>query len=270
MFVFGGPYGNLRALRAVRSIADALSPAPDRVVCTGDTVAYCAEPNETVDALREWGAAVVAGNVERQLAADRDDCGCNFREGSACDALSVRWYGFLRETVAPGHVRWMDSLPDHARFEIGGLRAIVVHGAPSEIARFVFASTPWKEKRAEIARAEADLVVAGHSGLPFADVRGGLGWWNPGVVGMPAHDGTPRGWYGILDAVAGGGVRGSIRPFEYDAGSAARAMLAHRLPEEYARALTSGLWPSDEVLPARERAAAGVPLEVTEIRLEHG
>ena len=45
VLVFGGPYGNVRAVRAVREIAGTLSPAPDRIVCTGDTVAYCAEPN---------------------------------------------------------------------------------------------------------------------------------------------------------------------------------------------------------------------------------
>jgi hypothetical protein len=71
----------------------------------------------------------------------------------------------------------------------------------------------------------------------------------------------------VLDALERGGVRGSIRPFDYDAESAARAIREQGLPEGYARALLSGLWPSADVLPARERATAGVPLEPLDFRL---
>ena len=37
-----------------------------------------------------------------------------------------------------------------------------------------------------------DGVIGGHCGLPFTKVVGDRLWHNPGAIGMPANDGTPR------------------------------------------------------------------------------
>jgi hypothetical protein len=55
ILVFGGPYSNIRALTALRRVADRLNIPAKRTICTGDIVAYCAEPAETVAAMRAWG-----------------------------------------------------------------------------------------------------------------------------------------------------------------------------------------------------------------------
>ena len=73
LVVFGGPYSNLQATRAMQAETRRLGIAPDRVICTGDVVAYCANPAETTDLVRAWGIHVVAGNCEESLAADADD-----------------------------------------------------------------------------------------------------------------------------------------------------------------------------------------------------
>jgi len=44
LLLFGGPYSNLRALTALRAPAAALGIDAARTNCTGDVVAYCAEP----------------------------------------------------------------------------------------------------------------------------------------------------------------------------------------------------------------------------------
>ena len=38
-----------------------------------------------------------------------------------------------------------------------------------------------------------DAIIGGHSGLPFTQTLGSRLWHNPGAIGMPANDGTPRG-----------------------------------------------------------------------------
>ena len=68
--------------------AAALGVSASRVICTGDVVAYCSEPEETVAAIRQWGCHVIAGNCEQQLALGADDCVCGFAKDSTCDALS--------------------------------------------------------------------------------------------------------------------------------------------------------------------------------------
>ncbi len=68
----------------------------------------------------------------------------------------------------------------------------------------------------------------------------GLLWHNPGAIGVPANDGTPRVWFSVIEP---GDVDIEIRhlPLEYDHGAAASAMRAARLPDGYADALSSGL-----------------------------
>jgi hypothetical protein len=61
LLVLGGPYSNLRALAALRARTTALRVSASRTNCTGDVVAYCAELEETIAAMRNWGCLVVAG-----------------------------------------------------------------------------------------------------------------------------------------------------------------------------------------------------------------
>ncbi|MBH62570.1 MAG: hypothetical protein CL569_08995 [Alphaproteobacteria bacterium] len=89
VLVFGGPYRNLGATQALLDRAVALDIPPERMICAGDTVAYCAEPEATTDVIRTSGMHVVMGNCEESLSEDADDCGCGFTEGSVCDTLST-------------------------------------------------------------------------------------------------------------------------------------------------------------------------------------
>src|SRR5260221_52410 len=53
LMVFGGPYSNLEATRAVLDEAVRLSISPDRIICTGDVVDYGADAAATVDLVRD-------------------------------------------------------------------------------------------------------------------------------------------------------------------------------------------------------------------------
>lgn len=268
LLVFGGPYSNVRALRALRQVAADLDFAPSQVICTGDVVAYGAEPEETVQSIRDWGCHVVAGNCEEQLAAGAEDCGCGFEEGSACDLLAKGWYPFARSLISQDSARWMGTLPKAITFAIAGTSFRVIHGGVHETSRFLFASQT-EQLDAELEMSAADVVIAGHCGVPFAHVASQIperAWLNPGVIGMPANDGTADGWYGI--------IRGDDRELTFetrrlrtDALGAAAAMRRAGHANGYARTLVTGLWPSLDVLPPTERAATGAPLPEQTVRL---
>lgn len=260
VLVFGGPYSNLQATEALLAEAARLGIPPARILCTGDVVAYGADPAATLDRVMESGCAAIAGNCEENLAGARPDCGCGFEEGTACDLLSRAWYPYAAARVSEAQRRWMAALPARLVLEIGGRRLAVIHGGAAETARFLFASASEEELAAEIAATGCDGVIAGHCGIPFARMAGGGLWLNAGAIGMPANDGTPRSWFALLRP-QGQGLRAEIRPLSYDHAAAAAAMRAAGLPEGYAAALGSGLWPSCDVLPPAERARRGQPLE---------
>ncbi len=121
-------------------------------------------------------------------------------------------------------------------------------------------------KETTFAATGADVILAGHAGLPFAEVRlsdrrvsdGGDGqyWLNAGVIGMPANDGTPRVWYLLLDDTDGLFTY-TFHAFTYDNHRAHQLMVANQLPDSYAQTLLTGIWDNCEILPAAEQALQG-------------
>lgn len=257
LLLFGGPCGNLQATEAMRAEAGRLGIPPARVVCTGDAVAYCADPAETVALIRDWGIHVVMGNCEESLGADADDCGCGFPEGSVCDTAAREWYAHARAGLSAEAKAWMAGLPRRIVLSLGGLRVAVLHGGASVINRYLFASTPEAALDEEIEAAGGDIVVGGHCGLPFSRLVRGRLWHNPGIVGVPANDGTPDGWYGLMTATDQGEVAVGHHRLPYDFRKAAERIREAGLAGGYDRALETGLWPSLDVLPEAERRATG-------------
>lgn len=268
LLVFGGPYGNLQATETVLAVAAQRGIPAERIVCTGDLIAYCGDPVATIARIRDAGVHVVMGNCDEQLATGGADCGCGFPEGGACDRLSSAWFACVDRAVGDVERGWLAGLPRHLDVEIGGRRLRVVHGGVDSINQFVFATTPLDEKRRQLALVAADGcdgIVGGHCGMPFTQVIDGRLWHNAGVVGMPANDGTARGWYSILTA-ARGVVEISHHAFAYDHRAAMAAMARGGYPAEYRAALASGIWPSCDVLTAHERTMQGSALEPASVR----
>lgn len=256
VLVFGGPYSNLQATRALADLARLKGIPPGRMICTGDTVAYCAQPAETVAFLRALGCPVVAGNCERQLAAYEMTCGCGFEAGTACDILSAGWFAHADGAIGARDRAWMAALPDVITFRHSGRRVAVIHGGVTDISRFLWSCSPHAEFATEIAALrrrlpDLSLVVAGHSGIPFHARIDGVDWVNAGVIGLPPHDGGPETRCALLD---GGGI--TIRSLAYDWEGAERAMISAGLTQGYHTALRSGRWPSEDVLPPQLRVAS--------------
>lgn len=255
--VFGGPYSNRQALAALIGEAGRLGIPADRCLCTGDVVAYCADPVDTVALIRDWGCAVVMGNCEESLGTGAGDCGCGFEEGSACDVLAAQWFAYSSRKLDAGARAWMAGLPRRIDFEWAGRRGTAIHGGwsggPAAINRFIFASAPDDVFAAEFDALGAEVVLAGHCGLPFARRLGDRLWLNAGVIGMPANDGSPATCYLLL--LPDGTYR--FETLRYDHAAAARAMRDAGLAEGYASGLETGLWPSLDILPEAERRATG-------------
>jgi hypothetical protein len=130
----------------------------------------------------------------------------------------------------------MASLPKTLSFSAGrDLAFLVVHGGIDIINRFVFRSQR-PEIAAELERADADVVIAGHCGIPFIEKIEQRVWFNPGVIGMPANDGTPDTWYGLIET-RGDHIALSTHRSGYDHYSAAAAMRKWAHANAYARSL---------------------------------
>ena len=261
VLICGGAYGNLQAHEALVELQESFGITDNHVIHTGDAIAYCADPESSAQFMATRGWHAIKGNVEQQIVLGGADCGCGYEEGSACDVASVRWYAHALATLSADSRQWMAGLPGHLTFSIGGISTRVVHGAVRQTNRFMFASLPGAEFEHELDQAGADLVIAGHTGVPFTSVIGNRCWHNSGALGMPANDGTSRVWASILKPETDG-VSITHHAVEFDARTAADRIRAQRLPAGYATGLETGLWPSLDVLPEPERAGTGRALSL--------
>ncbi len=259
LLLFGGVYSNLQALEQLISIAKEEDILAENCICTGDITGYCAQPEETVQAFRDWGALSIAGNVELQLANDSEDCGCDFKAGGRCDSFSKLWFPYTKGRLSQESLDWISHIPEYLSFDFGGKKVTVVHGNYGNTSEFIFESNADTSKQKCFDHTKSDVIIAGHCGLPFHQSIKERLWLNPGVIGMPANDSTTRVWYMLLE-IQGGEIKYTHRSFEYDYNTTQQLMYKNHLPEAYADTLSSGLWDNMEILPEVEKMGQGIPI----------
>lgn len=260
ILIFGGVYSNLQALEALLTIAKEEGITSQNMICTGDIVGYCAQPNECLELLKENEIKTIAGNVEIQLREEQEDCGCDFTDGGRCDIFSKNWYAYAQQKLDPKFIPWLKELPDFLEFNYAGKKTRVVHGSYHHTSEFIFKSTEWSTKAKNFKDSDSEIIIAGHCGLPFYENQEGSLWLNPGVIGMPANDGETAVWFGILDD-ENEELSFEFLNYEYDHDLASNLMLENNLPKTYAQTLRTGIWDNCEILPDLETNSQGEALE---------
>jgi putative phosphoesterase len=221
-------HGNVHALRAVLDAIE--GERPDRVYCLGDLVGYGACPNQVIDLVRQKAFPTIMGNYDDGVGFDRDDCGCAYTDDEMrrLGDLSLQW---SREHVTPENKAFLCSLLPNIRFEAEGKRVLLVHGSPRRINEYVYADRLPASLARISAAAEADVLVFGHTHLPYTKGVEGVLFVNDGSVGKP-KDGDPRAAYALLEI--GAQVQASIVRVPYDVAAAAAAVRASGLPVRFA------------------------------------
>jgi predicted phosphodiesterase len=256
ILLFGGVYSNLQALEALAKVAYAEDILAENCISTGDIVGYCAQPEETIQFFKNWKAKSIAGNVEIQLAENSEDCGCDFTKGSRCDEFSQLWYPYSKSKLNQDSLNFIAKLPEFIQFEFANKICTILHGSYFNTSEFIFKSTSWDAKLPNFEKTKSDVIIAGHSGLPFNDKKDDLLWLNPGVIGMPANDGETSVWYLILEE-KNGELTFEHRRLEYNYLLANKLMVQNDLPNEYAKTLLTGIWDNTEILPLKETLLQG-------------
>jgi putative phosphoesterase len=104
-----------------------------------------------------------------------------------------------------GWLRWLEELPLDFRFTLpDGTRILAVHAAPgTDDGMGININTPEEELCVLVEKSEADLVLVGHTHLPFDRMAGSIRVVNPGSVSNPFPPDL-RASYAILEANAQG------------------------------------------------------------------
>jgi putative phosphoesterase len=234
--IFGDIHANLPALEAV--FADMAARSLNNLYCLGDLVGYGTFPNEVITAIRQRNIPTIMGNYDQGVGQDSDDCGCAYRtpEAKALGERSIAWSNAHTTAENKAYLRQLAaSIP----LQLGDLNVLLVHGSPRKVNEYLYEDRPEASLERLLDLAEADVLVCGHTHLPYHRVLGsGRHVINAGSVGKP-KDNDPRAGYLVLSA-EGKNLSVDFIRVSYDVEKAAQAIEAVEMPDEFAEMLRRG------------------------------
>lgn len=232
--VLSDVHANLHALQAVWE--DLEKQRPDAVYCLGDLVGYGAYPNEVIGFLRERDIPTLMGNYDDGVGFDKDDCGCAYHDSKEerLGKLSLTW---SRERTTEANKAYLRKLPTQIRLEGKDPSVLMVHGSPRRVNEYLYEDRPKSTYERLSKLAGTDVVLFGHTHLPYMKMLAGTLFVNVGSVGKP-KDGDPRAGYTMLTLEHSPSVE--FRRVVYDVAGAAKAVRESGLPHYYASILETG------------------------------
>jgi putative phosphoesterase len=234
--IFSDVHANLPALEAV--LADIEARNLNNLYCLGDLVGYGTFPNEVVAVIRERGIPTIMGNYDQGVGNSSDDCGCAYKTPEA-KALGNRSIAWTNRHTSDENKAYLRQLPAQIPIQLGDMRVTLVHGSPRKVNEYLYEDRPDGSLERLLDMAEADVLVCGHTHLPYHKVLpSGRHVVNDGSVGKP-KDGDPRACYAVLSAKNGDLQVEFIRvPYEIE--RTAQAIEASDMPSEFADMLRTG------------------------------
>ena len=247
----GDVHANLPALEAV--LADAREQGAEAVWNVGDFVGYGAFPDQVVRRLREVEAASILGNYDRKvLQCPRRRHRWRGRKASG-KFLAFQW---AHDRLSADSRAYLAGLPRQFRMRVAGWRILLCHGSSESDKEHVSARTPARRLRQLAGLADADVVVCGHTHLPFRRRVDGVWIINTGSVGRP-EGGDRRACYALLD-IGPEELAVEHRRVDGDPDRAAEAIRAAGLPEAFAQMVLRGR-SLDEILADSAGDCAAAP-----------
>jgi len=237
--IFSDIHANLPAMEAVQ--ASIQVGAFDAVYCLGDLGGYAAQPNEVQDLIAEMGCPTVLGNYDEGVGFNRESCGCHYVKPFDIEMSDISFF-WTRDHTSDVHKAWLRELPREIRFEAEGRRVLLCHGSPRDTIEYLFENrsdgylrqfTP--EGKAD---AQADLIVFGHTHVPFHREVDGVHFVNSGSVGRP-KDANPQAGYAVL-TLDGPNVSVEQIRIDYDVELTCQRLIAAGLPDYFANYLRTG------------------------------
>jgi protein phosphatase len=197
---------------------EALPTTGDQLWVLGDLVNYGPDPVAVVDWIREHAAVVVQGNHDRAAATGEDPrCSAPFRE------LSCAMLAYTRANQRLDQREYLGGLPLTSAVKVEGFSFFLCHAAPSQpLFGYVTADSPQWEKESEIAA--ANVLLTGHTHIPFIRTSGERIVANPGSIGQP-KTGSPVASYAVWDG------RLELHSYRYDCETTARKIEKLPIPQ---------------------------------------
>lgn len=216
--VISDVHGNKYALESV--LNDISSRNVDTIISTGDLVGYMPFPQEVIDEIRTRKILVVKGNHDKRIAEMERLSDNAFEAMHPEEVHKSASAAYINRILTDDHLKYLGSLPDQLIMSASGLKIMFVHGSPRSVAEYMYEdSDVLEEIKVEV---DANVIVSGHTHLPYHNKRGEVHFLNAGSVGKPKH-GNAKAKYLIMN-VENGDVSSEFVEVKYDTGKMIKAI----------------------------------------------
>jgi predicted phosphodiesterase len=228
-------HGNLPALRA--ALADAKSRGAQKIYCAGDLVGYGPFPDQVCRVLAEEKITTIAGNYDAKALSLLHDSGDGKTELKPGKKMILTW---TSRQISPTSEAFLAALPfSHRETLPGGFKLLMAHGSPVCWEDTVYPSLTRYALEKKLAGERPDILVCGHTHIPFIKKIAGISVINCGSAGQPV-DGDPHPSYALLHLKPTGAPAGRIIRFSYPQEELIRAIAGSSLPGYLADDFISG------------------------------
>lgn len=202
-------HSNIDALDG--AIQDIRSKGIERILSTGDLVGYLAFPNEVVETIQREGIESIQGNHDLAIVTATMPSEAKILEMSEERRQGSASRLFTLKTISEDNVAYLKALPKTMKLEVEGVSIQLVHGSLNRVDEYIYESDDLNIVAAQMT---TDLLVFGHTHIPFHQQIKGRHLVNAGSVGKPKH-GASKGTYVVL-SVDKGTVSVEICEFSYN------------------------------------------------------
>lgn len=236
-------HSNIYALDSV--LADIETKDVDMIVCTGDLVGYGTRPNEVIQTLRKNKIFTIMGNYDDAIGNLKIVCGCDYPDPKDAEKAGLSMH-FTGQTTKVENKEYLRNLPKELIFNFDKKTIRFVHGSTRLINEYLKENS--KEADEVMSELVEDILVCGHTHIPYVKYYGEKLLVNAGSVGKP-KTGNPNANYVIIDiknedeiAKTPSSVEVEIIEVEYDFERIANEIEENEiLPNDFARLIRKGI-----------------------------
>lgn len=229
-------HSNIYALEAV--LDDMESRNFDLIACTGDLVGYGTRPNEVIDTIRKNRILTIMGNYDDAIGNFKMVCGCDYKDPKDAEKASLSMYFTSMETTDENK-KYLSSLPKEATLNFNNKTIKLVHGSTRLINEYLKEDS--KESKEVMDELAEDILVCGHTHIPYYKYYGEKLLVNAGSVGKPKTN-KPSANYVIINIDNMSSFKVEIIEVNYDFEKIAREIEENNiLPNDFARLIREGV-----------------------------
>jgi putative phosphoesterase len=215
-------HANFPALCA--ALRSAESKGVHQFICAGDLIGRGPHPVEVIRLMRKRSIPAVQGNMERKLL---------LLHGQSKRKKTDRYKAHFAWTASQlGSMEWeyLAMLPEYLMLHLQGFEILLVHGSLVSDTDSIYPSITFRGLKTKVGDYRPDILVCGHTHIPFTRRVSGMLVVNAGATGTSV-DGDPRASYAVVDVKKGATPRATVVRFEYDYSSVALDSKMRKVPE---------------------------------------